>query len=205
MIEANILGVKRPLLALAALAPVLALTCPADEGALAKRALSERPAVVSDKTVLDAAQPSSLKIRIDLAAGELTLLAADKVALRSPVCAGRRTRPTPTGQFKVSSKSESLKADRFGHLVGAGGEVVSAIAYTHLDPVPPGLRFERVAREDVLHLGPDAPLIHAGRAVPVACSDGAVIVPQPVARLLFQKVPVGCPVEIVTGGGDSTP
>jgi hypothetical protein len=188
--------VKIPLPALCLLLSGLAGAF-ADDATLEKRALSELPAVVSDKKVLDEADVKTLKITINLEQATLTVSAGDDVALVSPICAGRRSRPTSTGVFKVTSKSPTIEQGTFGRLINSGGKVVAPVAYTDLDPVPPGLRFELVERKLVLHLGEGAPLIHAGQLSPVACSDGAIIVPTLVAQLLAAKMPVGCPVEIV--------
>lgn len=169
----------------------------ADDAALAKRALSELPAVVSDKKILDEADAKTLKVSINLDQATLTVSTGDDVALVSPICAGRRSRPTSTGAFKITSKSPALEQGNYGRLIDSGGKVIAPVAYTDLDPVPPGLRFELVERNHVLHLGEGAPLIHAGKLAPVPCSDGAIIVPTPVAQLLAAKLPIGCPVEII--------
>ena len=171
--------------------------CLADEP-LGARAVRAPAPVVTHKEVLDEADSAKFKIRIDLRTASLKLLADGAVALESPICSGRRTRPTSEGEFKVASKSESLKPEKYGRIVDSKGHTIGAVAYTDLDPVPPDCKFELSEQRYVLALGKDAPLIHAGTVSPVPCSDGSVIVPEPVARLLFARVPAGCPVEIVT-------
>ena len=174
-------------------------TAAADTDPLGAKAVAPLSPVVSDKAILEKASAESLSVRIDLERGVLLLLSGDKVALKSPISAGRRSKPTDTGKFTVSGKRETAKGENFGKIVDAGGHTIASIAYTDLDPVPPGCHFEAAEKQYVLDLGDSGVMIHAGVLAPVPCSDGAVIVPEPVARLLFEKLPVACPVEIVSG------
>ena len=182
-----------------ALALLLATaTAAGDSDPLGAKAVAPLSTVVSDKAVLEKATAESLTVRIDLERGVLLLLSGEQVAIKSPISAGRRSNPTDTGKFTVSGKRETVKGENFGRIVDGGGHTIASIAYTDLDPVPPGCHFEAAEKPYVIDLGDSGIMIHAGVLAPVPCSDGAIIVPEPVARLLFERLPVGCPVEIVS-------
>ena len=147
--------------------------------------------------VLNKATKSNVSIRVILQTQRLHFLVAGEVAIDGPVSTGRRDLETPVGRFRVSQKDADPKPDTYGNLVDAKGKVIVAGIYRARDPVQSGLRFEPVARYHLLRVKDQEFGLHAGRVSTLPISDGAVIMPPEIARLLFGKVAVGCLVEIV--------
>lgn len=166
---------------------------------MAKRAQASVPAIVSDGELFTKAEPGKLRIVVNLAKARLFVYVEDTLALESPIGSGRKKQPTSTGSFKVTAKQASQKSDGFGRILDQDGSVVLPVAYETLDPLLPGQRFEPRERVHVISLGEDAPQIHAGPSLPLPCSNGSIIIPGPLAKLLFERLPVGCPVEIASG------
>ncbi len=62
---------------------------------------------------------------------------------------------------------------------------------------PSGFEFKPIPLHHVLTLKGQAAMIHGGAVGSLPTSDGSVVVPSELAKALFGKIPVGCPVEIV--------
>lgn len=204
MIPANNTPVKSAITDILLVISLAGFVCPSigapkEQEPLGKKALQKVPAIVSDGELFTKADPAKLRIVVNLAKARLLVYAGDIIALESPIGSGRKKQPTATGSFKVSAKAGSQKPAGFGRILDEGGSVVLPVAYETLDPLLPGQRFEPREKLHVISLGKDAPTIHAGPSLPLACSDGAIIVPGPLAKLLFERLPTGCPVEIIPG------
>ena len=162
-----------------------------------ERVVSPPKSPVVVPPVLDKATTSNVSIRVNLQTQRLHLLVAGELAIDSPVSTGRRNLETPVGKFHIVRKDADPKPDSYGKFVDAKGKVIVAGVYLWRDPVPRGLRYEPVARRHQFRFKDQEFSLHAGRVSSLPISDGAVIVPPEIARLLFAKVPVGNLVEVI--------
>lgn len=147
--------------------------------------------------VLGKAATKNLAIKVNLKTQRLQLLVDGVMAIDSPVSTGRRDLETPAGQFQIGKKEASPKPDTYGNLIDANGKIVIAGVFKTLDPVPRGLRFQPIARDHLMAIKDQKFSLHGGKTCALPVSDGAIIVPPEVAKLLFSKVSTGCPIEIV--------
>ncbi|MGI9242216.1 MAG: L,D-transpeptidase [Verrucomicrobiales bacterium] len=138
-----------------------------------------------------------MTIRVNLKTQRLHLLVGGEVAIDSPVSTGRKSLPTPCGQFEVEKREATRKQEKYGNFVSSSGAVVLSGVYADLDPLPSDLEFKAVAVTHVLTLKGQKITIHGGTVGNLPTSDGSVVVPRELAKTLFGKVPVGCRVEIV--------
>lgn len=124
-----------------------------------------------DTWVNDAALAASGKRRvvIRLADQRGLFLVDDQLALDFPVCSGSATRPTPTGNFEV------LEKDPHHH--------------SNLYDNAPMHCFMRLTWDGVgMHIGPMAGY---------PASHGCIRLPEPAARKLYARAPIGMPVQII--------
>lgn len=147
--------------------------------------------------ILDKAAARNSLIRVDLKAQRLILLVAGEVAIDSPISSGRKDLETPTGKFHVEKKVPRQKQGDYGNLVDPSGKVVVAGVYRNRDPVPRGLRFQPVDIDHIIAVNGQTFRFHAGAVGGLPVSDGSIILPDEVARVLSMKVHAGCPIEIV--------
>ena len=149
--------------------------------------------------VLDQAGVKPVTVKIDLLGQRLHLLVGGELAIDSPITSGRKNLETPVGMFEAERKEARRKQDEYGKFVNADGETVLAGVYADLDPVPSAHEFKPVSLDHVIYLKGQSFKIHAGEVGCLPTSDGSIIVPAELAKILFAKIPVGCKIEIVGG------
>lgn len=107
------------------------------------------------------------RVEIDLAAQRATIWRGDKIELVTEISSGRKSRPTPTGQFLVTDKYQMWKSTLYH----------AKMPY-----------FLRLSCGD---FG-----LHAGYLPGYPASHGCIRLPEDVARKLFTTLPVGTLVDI---------
>ena len=147
--------------------------------------------------VLDQATPRNTLIRIDLASQRLIFFVDGETAIDSPISTGRKNLETPAGNFVIEKKHASRKQSSYGNIVDASGNVIVAGVYADRDPVPSGLKFEPVTLQHLFDVKDQKFKIHAGAVGLLPVSDGSILVPADVAKVLFGKVFEGTPIEII--------
>ncbi len=164
---------------------------------LGERAVqAPRPPVIAPP-ILDKANARNSIIKVNLASQRLILLVDGEVAIDSPVSSGRKDFETPTGRLGVGRRGTREKPGQYGNLVDSAGKVIVRGVYRHRDPVPRGLRCQAVQLDYILSVNDQGFRFHAGAVGGVPVSDGSIILPDEVAKILFVKVATGCPIEIV--------
>lgn len=164
---------------------------------IGERAVSAPGAPVVVPPILQKATPKEVVLRVNLKTQRLQLLVAGEVAIDTPVTTGRKDLETPAGKFLIESKEARRKPNGYGNLVDARGKVVVAGVYRSLDPIPRGLRFEPVERDFLITVEGQGFTIHAGTVRSLPVSDGAILLPAEIARLVFSKVAAGVALEIL--------
>jgi len=180
-----------------AVSPCVAQAPPAKKASLGELAVSRPRPPVLVPPLLDQAGVKPVSIRINLDTQRLHLLVGGELAIDSPVSTGRKSLPTPCGRFEVGEREAVRKQDKYGNIVDRAGAVVLSGVYADLDPIPSGFEFKPVPLHHVLTLRGQAAMIHGGAVGSLPTSDGSVVVPSELAKALFGKIPVGCPVEII--------
>jgi hypothetical protein len=118
------------------------------------------------------------------------------------VASGRRSNPTPTGQFAVSEKIVEKRSNLYGKIYNRNGKVVRANAELGVHPIPPGGRFEGAKMPYFLRLTNDGIGMHAG-PIPKPghpASHGCIRLPHAFAPILYEHVGIGTPVSVVGNG-----
>jgi hypothetical protein len=145
---------------------------------------------------IDSLLGAPVLIRVELGAHRLRVLSGDTVAIESPIAHGRAASPTAQGEFTLVGKQASPTGLNYGHLRNAAGAILARGVFQKIDPLPVGAIFDEVIPKCALRLSEGGPRVFAGEATGAATSDGAVILPDKVAVLIFQAVPAGTKVII---------
>jgi len=167
---------------------------------IGERAISKpNPPVISPSVLKNVASAKVIGIKIDLSKQRLQLIVDGKTAIDTPVSTGRKRLETPTGKFFVKAREATRKASDYGNHIDSTGKVIVAGVYRDRDPTPSRLRFSPAPRNHILTVEGQKFILHAGAVGGLPVSDGAVIIPHEIAKLLSSKVGAGCPIEIIEG------
>ena len=137
---------------------------------------------------------AQVAIEIDLTAQKAFVLQDGHVVYETPISSGRRSHPTPTGNFAVSEKDSNHLSSLYGRVVDGSGRVVVRDACSDT-PVPAGGKFVRAPMKHFLRFD-GATGMHGGRLPGYPASHGCVRLPSLKAELFYDIAEVGTPVRV---------
>ncbi len=149
--------------------------------------------VFRDDELLNTANSSNTKVKIDLSDQRAQLLVNNQVALDLPCSTGKAGKRTPAGQFTIKRKVRTKRSNIFGRIyrgdrVVYGGDrrKYSGSGRFVGSPLPYWMR-----------LTDDGIGMHYSAGVKrYACSNGCIRMPRKEVITIFAKTKVGTPVQI---------
>lgn len=144
----------------------------------------------------DARLPQASGVEVSLEAHRLRVLEGDTVLVESPLATGRALSPTPEGRFTVAAKPPIPSSLRYGHYRTRAGVLLLRGVFPGIDPLPPEAVFDQIVPKGLIQLSGEGPMIFGGEATGAATSDGTLVLPDRIAVLLHEKLPLGVPVVI---------
>lgn len=155
-----------------------------------------RSLTFKDDAVLARKDQGALSLRTSIADQRTIVLVDDLIAMDFPVATGKRSHPTPTGEFTVINRSSDHRSNLYGKIVDAEGTVVVGDADSRKDEVPEGGRFIGSSMPYFLRLTNTGVGYHVGYIPGRPASHGCIRMPRAVARQVFDMAKVGTPVKI---------
>jgi|GEM_PF-2216018 len=142
--------------------------------------------------------PQATGIAVSLAQHRLRVLLGAEVLLEAPLATGRPLSPTAEGSFTLAAKPATPLPSpfRYGHFRTKAGALLIRGVFPKIDPLPADAVFDPVAPKTVLQLSGEGPLIIGGEATGAATSDGTLVLPDKIAALLHETLPLGLAVTI---------
>jgi len=137
---------------------------------------------------------ASLEISLDDQRG--LLLVDGLVAMDFPVATGKRSHPTPTGEFKILGKTKEYSSNLYGKIVDASGAVVVADADTRRDVPAEGTSFVGSKMPYWMRLNDSGVGLHVGYVPGRPASHGCIRLKRDTAKFLFETLKVGTPVVV---------
>ncbi len=137
---------------------------------------------------------ADIQIVLDLAAQKATLYMDGDAIYTSPISSGRKSHPTPVGDFEVIEKDPNHKSTLYGKIVDSHGGIVKSSADI-ATPVPKGCRFEQAPMKFFLRFD-GAAGTHAGILPGYPASHGCVRMPPGKAKLFYDIAQIGTPVHV---------
>lgn len=183
---------KSPAQARAASSPKPAKTPKPAQQIIKKQAM---PKVVP--RVLEKANPENTRILVSLSKQRAYLYAGDEIAIDTPVSTGKRKGMTPVGKFTILEKDANHSSSIYGNFVNARGEIVRAGVSTKVDSAPSGTRFQGAPMKYFMRIDWHGVGLHVGHLPGYPASHGCIRLPAEIAPLIYHKVKIGTPVEIV--------
>lgn len=153
------------------------------------------PRIASE--VLSLVNPGNARVRICISKQRAYLLLDEQVAIDSPISSGKRTGTTPVGSYTILQKNADHRSNLYGDFVDSRGRVVRSGVSLKIDSAPSGTRFAGAPMRHFMRLTQDGVGMHVGHLPGYPASHGCVRLPAEIAPLIFEKVKLGTPVEIV--------
>ncbi len=162
----------------------------------AKDLIRKQPPAQVVQEMYARATPDNTRIVVNLAAQRAYLMVGADVCIDTPVSSGRRAAPTPTGAFTVMEKIRDHSSASYGDFVDGSGRVVRSGVSMKLDAAPAGARYASVPMKFYCRFTDSGFALHDGLLPGYPAAQGSVRVPVEIARMIFEKVRVGTPVEV---------
>ena len=80
-------------------------------------------------------------LRIDRSIQRGFLMNGDEVVIDYPISSGKRSHPTPAGEYKILEKIVDKSSNKYGRMYDAEGKLVNSDANAFTDPIPEGGKF----------------------------------------------------------------
>ena len=158
---------------------------PAQEGAKISQQLLALPPQANARVVV-----SLSRQRVYLAYG-------NEVVIDSPVSSGKEGHETPTGNFPILVKEPNHFSNIYGNFVDRSGRVVRSGVSEKIDSAPSGTHFEGAPMRWFMRLTNTGVGMHVGILPGYAASHGCVRMPSDIAPLIYERVKVGTPVQVM--------
>lgn len=151
-----------------------------------------------NKGLLAKATPDNTSIKISLTEQRGCLYVDGALAMDFPVATGKKSHPTPTGDFTILAKEKDYASNLYGKIHDAAGTVVISDADSRTDPVPEGGYFVGAQMPYWMRLTQSGVGLHVGYVPGRPASHGCIRLKNDVARELFATTKLGTPVTIVS-------
>jgi lipoprotein-anchoring transpeptidase ErfK/SrfK len=155
----------------------------------------EPPVIAAD--LADKITPENSRIVLSLGKQRAYLKLGDQTYIDSPISAGRRAGVTPTGSFSVLAKDLDYRSTTYGNFVDKQGRVVRSGVCIRSDSAPSGTQYIGAPMKYFCRLNEAGIGLHAGILPGYPASTGCIRLPEDMAKVFFEKVKVGTPVEIL--------
>lgn len=158
-----------------------------------------------NKALLSQATSENVTLEISLSEQRGILLVRTAVAMDFPVATGRKSHPTPAGDFTIRAKEKNYSSNIYGKIYDAQNILLVPDADTRTDIVPEGGRFEGATMPYWMRLTDSGVGMHVGYVPGRPASHGCIRLKHDSATELFDLVKVGTPVVIAENAPSLTP
>ena len=111
------------------------------EHAVYRSAAGWRKHTYRNKDLLSQATPENVSLEISLSEQRGLLLVRTAIAMDFPVATGKKSHPTPAGNFTIRAKEKNYFSNLYGKIYDAQNVVIIADADARTDVVPEGRTF----------------------------------------------------------------
>jgi len=147
-----------------------------------------------DLLALATADNASVEIALSEQRG--LLLVDGCLAMDFPVASGKRSHPTPAGEYRILGKQKDYSSNLYGKIVDATGVVVVADADTRTHVPAEGTLFEGARMPYWMRLTNTGVGMHVGYVPGRPASHGCIRLRRETAARLFNLLKIGTPVVV---------
>jgi lipoprotein-anchoring transpeptidase ErfK/SrfK len=158
--------------------------------------ISRQAPLKVNQAVLKQATPDNTHIVVSLSKQRAYLMVGDQVAADGPISSGRRGHESPRGHFSVMEKDPNHHSSLYGDFVDGSGRTVRGGVSARSDSAPSGTHFAGAPMRWFLRLTGEGVGMHIGILPGYPASHGCIRESVDGAKLFYDNVKVGTPVEV---------
>ena len=166
------------------------------EHAVFRSAAGWRRHTYRNQELLSQATTDNVSMEISLSEQRGILLVRTAIAMDFPVATGRRSHPTPAGNFTIRGKEKNYSSNLYGKIYDAQNALVVADADVRTDGVPEGGHFQGAIMPYWMRLTDTGVGLHVGYVPGRPASHGCIRLKRDAATQIFDVVKIGTPVVI---------
>ena len=149
-----------------------------------------------DQALLARISPEDVHIIVSLGKQRAYLMVGEQIVVDSPISSGKSGHTSPSGSMKVLEKDPTHHSSLYGDFVDSSGRIVRAGVSLHIDSAPSGTHFQGAEMRWFMRLTDEGVGMHVGILPGYPASHGCIRMPSDGAKLFFDHVKIGTPVEV---------
>jgi len=154
-----------------------------------------------DQALLTRISLEDVHIIVSLEKQRAYLMVGEQVVIDSPISSGKRGHTSPSGSMKVLEKDPNHHSSLYGDFVDNFGRIVRAGVSLHIDAAPSGTHFQGAEMKWFMRLTDEGVGMHVGILPGYPASHGCIRMPSDGAKLFYDHVKIGTPVEVQPAAG----
>ena len=149
-----------------------------------------------NQSLLKEATPDNVHVVVSLPKQRAFLMIGDQIVIDSPISSGKRGHSSPTGNFSVLEKDPNHRSNIYGDFVDRSGRTVRAGVSAKIDAAPSGTHYVGASMKWFMRLTAEGIGMHIGILPGYPASHGCIRMPSDGAKLFYDHVKVGTPVDV---------
>ena len=149
-----------------------------------------------NQSLLKEVTPDAIHVVVSLPKQRAYLMAGEQIVIESPISSGKRGHTSPTGHLQVLEKDPNHHSSLYGDFVDNSGRIVRAGVSARIDAAPSGTHFAGATMKWFMRLTDDGVGMHIGILPGYPASHGCVRESVDGAKLFYDHVKVGTPVDV---------
>jgi lipoprotein-anchoring transpeptidase ErfK/SrfK len=158
--------------------------------------IKKQAPLLVNQALLATISPSDVHIIVSLEKQRAYLMTGEQIVIDSPISSGKRGHTSPSGSMKILEKDPNHHSSLYGDFVDSFGRVVRAGVSMHIDAAPSGTHFQGAEMKWFMRLTDEGVGMHVGILPGYPASHGCIRMPSDAAKLFYDHVKVGTPVEV---------
>ena len=149
-----------------------------------------------NQSLLKEVTPDAVHVVVSLPKQRAYLMTGEQIVIDSPISSGKRGHTSPTGHLQVLEKDPNHHSSLYGDFVDSSGRIVRAGVSARIDAAPSGTHFAGAAMKWFMRLTEEGVGMHIGILPGYPASHGCIRMPSDGAKLFYDHVKVGTPVDV---------
>ena len=162
----------------------------------ASQLIQRQEPIKINHSLMTQATPDSVHVVVSLPKQRAYLMIGEQIVIDSPISSGKRGHTSPTGHLPVLEKDPNHHSSLYGDFVDGSGRIVRAGVSARIDSAPSGTHFVGATMKWFMRLTGDGVGMHVGILPGYPASHGCIRMPFDGAKLFYDRVKVGTPVDV---------
>src|ERR1700682_6732756 len=149
-----------------------------------------------NQSMLKDLTPDAVHVVVSIPKQRAYLMTGEQIVIESPISSGKRGHTSPMGHLHVLEKDPNHHSSLYGDFIDNSGRIVRAGVSARIDAAPSGTRFAGAAMKWFMRLTGEGVGMHVGILPGYPASHGCIRMPTDGAKLFYDHVKVGTPVDV---------